>query len=859
MSLLSRLQELFLGGVPSSQKDISMDPVIGPPPNIDPRKNPWPLQAISPAFLPYSGMALSNWRGASHDLREVARVEDVEPFVRQAFARKIALAIGQGFHIVGPNRYQNEWVHRRLREIESHSDGSISQLVENLIGSLVRYNNAFLIKVNASGYGSGRARDDREPIAGLFCLPPEEMQVFQNPFTGEVLEWKQYRYNNAMSRYFRPEQVLHLTINRRAGDRWGVPDLIPVMSDIRALRHMEEMVQMYIHRYVYPLLFWQVGNDKYPARALESPDPSTGARTEIELAVARMRQLPSEGAIVGTHRDKIAAIALGDAKVNPEQLLGYFKSRVLSGLGVSAVDMGEGDCYTEDHQVLTRTGWKSHNMVGDTEEILVYDPSSRSTHWEVPEYKFEGRYAGKMVVIPKLGLKVTNEHRIVLDVGDGKHRIVPAWTLLQLPAGESVRFLHGGRALAKSNKNLSRFETAMTVRGSVIDAEAWGLILACFIVAGILTGEEGQVMFASSESECSGAVSGALREMVRLYSGLGFAMQGTDVVAHGDTFWRYIRILGSSKAEIIATAAQSPILHDAIHRALMNHFGGSSRTFATSNESITEGLQVWSAVSGCSLRRRDDGRALMSFSKNFITVKAGDVQDFQEPNQRIFCYSVSTGCFVVRTPTGVVLAQGNTATRSTSDNMSKNLVNSVRIVQKTVAEGMNQILQEIVGESRRPNQAGDANYQPRFAFPEIDTELKIKQESHAADMYTKGVLTSGEARERIGLKPLRGAEEVDSVEGLYTAIIQRLKTDNPSEVPSEDPGSLQSDMMRAWFAVHRGGSSDAVMEARARARIQSRALGGLLQSLYSDGITGIARGRAWRMYNRAMNRVVFGG
>lgn len=859
MSVLSYLQQLFLGGAPVSQTDISMDPTLGPPPNIDPRKNPWPLQPVSPAYIPYAGMAISNWRGASHDLREVARVEDVEPFVRQAFARKMALAVGQGFSIAGPNRYQNQWVERRLREIEEHSEQSITQLVESLIGSLVRYNNAFLVKVNAEGYGSGRTYNGRKPIAGLFCLPPEEMQSFQNPLTGEVLEWKQYRYSNSMSRYFRPDQVLHLTIGRRAGDRWGVPDLMPVMSDIRALRHMEEMVQMYIHRYVYPLLFWQVGNDKYPARALESPDPATGARTEIELAVARLRQLPNEGAIVGTHRDKIAAVALGDAKVNPEQLLGYFKSRVLSGLGVSAVDMGEGDCYTDDHEVMTRIGWKRHTQVEDNEDILVWDPATRTTRWEVPQYKYSATYSGKMVEIPRMGLRVTTEHRIVVDDGEGKSRIIPAWSLLQMPKTSSVSFMHGGAMQPRSDKNLDRFIASMTVKGSVVDAEAWGFILACFIVAGVMTDDEGHVMFVSSEAEVSASISGALREMVRRYSGLGFALHGTDVVVHGDTFWRYIRILGASKTEIIATAAQNETLRESIHRNLLHNFGGGTGRLLTSNELIAEGLQVWSAVSGAALRRVKDGRALMDLRRFSTAVRVSDIEETQAPGQHIFCYAVSTGCFVVRTPLGVVLAQGNTATRSTSDNMSKNLVNSVRIIQKTVAEGMDRVLVDLVQESRSPNQAADPNYQPRLSFPEIDTEMKIRMESHAADLYTKGVLTNGEARGRLGLKPLRGAEEVDSVETLFSAIVGRLKNEASGGVPSEDPETLQADMMRAWFAVHRSGKSDEVLAARRRARVQARALGGLLDSLYFGGVSGISRVRAWRMYDRAITRVVFGG
>jgi hypothetical protein len=88
---------------------------------------------------------------------------------------------------------------------------------------------------------------------------------------------------------------------------------------------------------LHPLFHYKVGNDAHPERY--SPD---GVR-ETDLVRQTIEYMPSGGIFVSDHRHSIDAIGSEGKALKIEEYIAYFKKRVFAGLGVSPIDMGEGD------------------------------------------------------------------------------------------------------------------------------------------------------------------------------------------------------------------------------------------------------------------------------------------------------------------------------------------------------------------------------------------------------------------------------------------------------------------------------------------------------------------------------------
>jgi hypothetical protein len=104
----------------------------------------------------------------------------------------------------------------------------------------------------------------------------------------------------------------------------------------------------------------------------------------------------------------------------------------------------------------------------------------------------------------------------------------------------------------------------------------------------------------------------------------------------------------------------------------------------------------------------------------------------------------------------VDFGEGDSATRSTSDNMSRNLIDSVKDVQRVVEDFFNKyIIYELLLESdfQTLNPLDEEN-RVYLKFHEIDIDARKAKESHAADMFMKNAITLDELRMEIGREPI---------------------------------------------------------------------------------------------------------
>ncbi len=304
------------------------------------------ITQIPRVITPVNSYSISRVTGRGHfvcseyDLAEVGRVEDTESFVRQAFAKKVALMFKEGWDLIGRNPRTVKYIKIRLSQIVRASGEPTIKLLRDIGSSLIRKSNAFLIKVRKEEASGGRVRidptteRDLKPVAAYFPAPAETMEA---SFSGNKLtKWRQRMPDGAIKEYS-PQDVIHFYHDKKDGFIFGTPQLVPVLDDIRALRKIEENVELLVYQHLFPLFQFKVGTENMPAGIDEN-----GER-EIDVIRREIQYMPSEGGIVTTERHEIEAIGAEGRALDAKNYLDHFKKRVIAGLGISHVDLGDGD------------------------------------------------------------------------------------------------------------------------------------------------------------------------------------------------------------------------------------------------------------------------------------------------------------------------------------------------------------------------------------------------------------------------------------------------------------------------------------------------------------------------------------
>lgn len=298
------------------------------------------VKKVNGRAMPYANRHRGNWFKPEYELTELQIAQDTDSFLFKAIQKKVHRFVLAGWELVGNDDSTVNYVKRRIKEIELVSGQPFDLLMTDLAHDLVRYSNCAWVKVRNKDASSGSPRNYRgkeiEPVAGYFILPFETLW-FKMKKNGEIKKIMQEQPNTGETKEFFPEDVIHFYTNRKPGFTMGTPELLPVLEDIALLRRLEENIEEMIDSNLHPLFHYTVGNDNMPERY--GPD---GVK-ESDLVRSTIEYMPSGGIFVSDHRHKINAIGSEGKALKINEYLEYFKKRVYSGLGVSAMDMGEGD------------------------------------------------------------------------------------------------------------------------------------------------------------------------------------------------------------------------------------------------------------------------------------------------------------------------------------------------------------------------------------------------------------------------------------------------------------------------------------------------------------------------------------
>lgn len=292
--------------------------------------------------IPVLSYSKSNNQGrfeeSEYDLSEIARAADTEAYVRLSFDQLKARILREPWQLKGRNDATVAYIMKRIREMEVASNKTFNNLLRQITNNLVQYSNAFIIKTRSSeipSSGSPVTRYGRPlvPVVGMFSADPTSMEVRRDE-RGNIIQWRQFIPGKG-DRTFRRENVVHIAYDRRDGFAFGTPWVVPVLDDIRALRRLEELVEMLVSRHIFPLYHYTVGTESMPAEVYDN------GMSEVDTVRAEVEYMPAEGAIVTPERHKVEAISPDPMDTKP--YLDYFEARVLTGLRISNVDSGRGN------------------------------------------------------------------------------------------------------------------------------------------------------------------------------------------------------------------------------------------------------------------------------------------------------------------------------------------------------------------------------------------------------------------------------------------------------------------------------------------------------------------------------------
>lgn len=288
------------------------------------------------------GRTQNTFHPPMHDLSEVARAIDTEALLARSIQKHREIILKEGHTMFSKNREVLDYVKNRLREFEFVTGVTTESVIRDITTNLVSFSTAFLVKKRDSkrstGYAYRRHGKRLEPIAGIFPMDPTSTLVEQNK-AGRPIRWKQEIDGQEV--FHNADDVIDITIDRKSGFVYGTPYCVPVLDDIRALRRLEELVELITSKWLFPLFQYTVGTDEMPASYIELPD---GTQVdEVDIVRAQIQEMPTEGGIVTPHTHAIQLIGAEGQVLDINQYLAHFQNRVMMGLRLSGIDVGQGD------------------------------------------------------------------------------------------------------------------------------------------------------------------------------------------------------------------------------------------------------------------------------------------------------------------------------------------------------------------------------------------------------------------------------------------------------------------------------------------------------------------------------------
>ena len=290
-----------------------------------------------------------NFEPAPYDFNRIIQAVDTDSYVKQAFHKHQELLWKEGFSITGEDTDAVNYLNNRIAFMELSMQKPMQEFFMDVTDQLSKFSNAFIVKIRGDlqPYFPDplRPANGKQPVIGYQVIPAETMEIMRN-YHNEVIQYRQnvwgsYGYSAAAAGFgkgrdfanllptWKPEDMIHLYIDRKPGRIFGTPSIVAVMDDIISLRQMEEDILNLVHQELFPLYKYKVGTEDHPA------EPE-----EVANAAREVGNIRAEGGIVLPDRHDVEVIGSEGEALDAEKYLNHWKERVAVGLGLSQHHLG---------------------------------------------------------------------------------------------------------------------------------------------------------------------------------------------------------------------------------------------------------------------------------------------------------------------------------------------------------------------------------------------------------------------------------------------------------------------------------------------------------------------------------------
>lgn len=272
------------------------------------------------------------------DFKTIRRAMDIESILRQAKEKYVQLMWKNGYSIVGKNDKAVKYIKTRFSQIALVTGNPTDKLFREISEELITYHNVYIVKqrevLSSGGTPYINSFGKRVlPIAGLFVIPASHIHAetdFRDRF---LIGWKVEQFKDFDDQFYKKEDIIHIHMNKAPGNFQGTPAFTPVLDDIRALRKMEENAEALVFQHAIPLFQYQIGSEDQPVED----------QAEYDAIKGQIETMNPQGMFVVPHDHSITAVGQGSSPLDVEKYLKYFRTRVISGIGLSNIVFGESD------------------------------------------------------------------------------------------------------------------------------------------------------------------------------------------------------------------------------------------------------------------------------------------------------------------------------------------------------------------------------------------------------------------------------------------------------------------------------------------------------------------------------------
>jgi hypothetical protein len=279
------------------------------------------------------------WNGPlrlEYEMQEPFGIYDTEVYVKQAVNRRMSLMFRNGYEIISEREEHVDYINRRIENCAYVMRETFDSFLKNIIRNLLLSSNCFVLKIRKeSAAGVKKAKGTKkEPVAGFSIIPSHTIWPYLKD--GEIVKWRRFYETGQPYVDYDVDDIHHFKWDRKTGQIGGTPRTVGVRDDIFALRRLEENIELLFINHLFPLFHVKVGTEAAPATY------AMDGSSEADLIKFQIENMPKEGVFVTDERVSVDVVGAKSESLDPKPIIDHYKSRIYIGLGMSALDMGEG-------------------------------------------------------------------------------------------------------------------------------------------------------------------------------------------------------------------------------------------------------------------------------------------------------------------------------------------------------------------------------------------------------------------------------------------------------------------------------------------------------------------------------------